>query len=471
MIPPADLAALRHAVAGAVLVPGAAEYEAVRRPPLARFRDLRPQAIVRCTASADVAAAIAFARRAGLELAVRSGGHCFAGRSSTRGLLVDVGPLDGVEIGDGVVTAGAGARLAAIYDALEAEGLTIAAGCGPTVGIAGLALGGGLGILGRRHGLTSDQLVAARVVLADGRVVDCDERREPDLFWALRGAGGCQFGVLVRLTLRTLPAPTATTLHLRWPHEAGVGVLDAWQAWAPDAPDELAASLLVTAGADPAVPPQVHVFGAMTGTAGETTTLLDALVDRAGAEPASAELRELPYRHAKRRLAEHAPGEEAAPDATGFAKSEFFRGPLPTGAIAALLDHLAAARAPGQQRALDFSPWGGAYNRVDAGATAFAHREERFLLKHDVAIAAGATAAERTSAGDWLARSWALVHPWGSGRVYPNFPDPDVEDWPAAYHGANLDRLARVKAAYDPGNVFRSAQSIPVGPASRPARA
>jgi FAD/FMN-containing dehydrogenase len=438
--------------AGNVLLPGTDAYEAARRPPIALFDGVRPQVIMRCATPADVAEAIAFARGCGLELAVRAGGHCFAGRSSTEDVLLDVSPMNGVAVGDGVATVGAGARLGDVYDALDAHGVAIAAGCGPTVGIAGLMLGGGLGILGRKHGLTCDQLVAARVVLADGRVVECDEQRHADLFWALRGAGGCQFGVVAELTLRTVPAPTTTTLHLQWPYHAGVTVVEAWQQWAPDAPDELAASLLVTAGPDPAVPPRVHVFGAMLGTKGET---LDALA--AAARPTSVELHELPYRQAKRRLAEHGPGDEA-PGVHGFSKSEYFRRPLP--APAALLDHLAADRAPGELRVLDFTPWGGAYNRVPEDATAFAHRGERFLLKHDVAIDAGASADRHESAREWLARSWALVHPWGSGRVYPNFPDPELDDWPRAYHSGNLERLTRVKAAYDPDDVFRFDQSL-----------
>src|SRR5262249_57014888 len=118
------------------------------------------------------------------------GGHCFAGGSSTDGIVVDVGPLDGVTVEDGVATIGAGARLGAVYDALDAHGVTIPAGCGPGVVIAGLTLGGGLGILGRAHGLTCDSLLAARVVRFDGSVVECDGEREPELFWALRGAGG-----------------------------------------------------------------------------------------------------------------------------------------------------------------------------------------------------------------------------------------------------------------------------------------
>jgi FAD/FMN-containing dehydrogenase len=452
----AELTALQRTLAGEVLLPGTAEYEALRRPPIGRFHGIRPRAIVRCAAPADVAEAIAFARRSGVELAVRAGGHCFAGRSSTDGILVDVSPMSAVEVGEGVAAVGAGARLGDVYDALDEHGLAIAAGCGPTVGIAGLVLGGGLGILGRRHGLTSDQLVAARVVLADGRVVECDEERHADLFWALRGAGGCHFGVLTELTLRTVPAPTATTLHLQWPLGDGPAVVDAWQADAPDAPAELAASLLVTAGADLGEPPVVHVFGAMLGSRSETTAQLDVLVGRAGVEPTATSLYELPYRAAKRHLAEQAPGEEAPPDAHGFQKSEFFRRPLPTETIAALLDHVAADRVHRQLRVLDFSPWGGAYNRVPEDATAFAHRAERFVLKQDVVVEPSATSEERRGAHDWLTRSWAIAHPWGSGRVYPNFPDPDLEDWAAAYHAGNLERLRSIKAAYDPDDVFRS---------------
>ena len=103
---------------------------------------------------------------------------------------------------------------------------------------------------------------------------------------------------------------------------------------------------------------------------------------------------------------------------------------------------------------LDFNPWGGAYNRVSAAATAFAHRAERFLLKQEAVVDAGASESDRQAARGWLSRSWALVHPWGSGGVYPNFPDPELEDPLRAYHGPNLERLREVKAAYDPDRVF-----------------
>ena len=454
-----DWSALQRAIAGDVLLPDSPAFETVRRPQIARFQDIRPQAVVRCRTAADVSETVGFASRSGLHLAVRSGGHCFAGRSSTTGIVIDVSPMRSVSVRDGIATVGAGAKLGDVYDALADHDLTIAAGCGPTVGIAGLVLGGGLGILGRKHGLTSDQLVGAEVVLADGRIVECDERRDADLFWALRGAGGGQFGIVTRLSLRTLRAPAATSLHLTWPHVHAAALVEAWQAWAPAAPDELAASLLLTATGDVEQPPVVRLFGAMLGSEADTAQLIGELVARAGAEPASAALVHAPYRDTKRHLAEQGP-DELEGEGHGFSKSEFFARPLPPDAIEALVEHFSSRRAPRQARELDFTPWGGAYNRVPAGATAFVHRDERFLLKHGVEVDAGASPSEREAAREWLARSWALVLPWGTGRVYPNFPDPELVGWAGAYHGSNYDRLLRVKASYDPVNVFRFEQSL-----------
>jgi FAD/FMN-containing dehydrogenase len=409
------------------------------REALLRFRHVQPQVVAPCETPEDVADAIGRARREGLRVAVRSGGHCFAGRSSTDGLLIDVSPMRSVTVGDRTATVGAGTVLGDLYDALDAHGRTIAGGCGPTVGIAGLALGGGLGILGRRHGLTSDQLVAAQVVLADGSVVECDEHRESDLFWALRGSGGGQFGVVCRLELRTLPAPRVTTLDLAWPLAHAAAAIAAWQDWAPDAPDDVAASLVIAG--------EVHLFGAMAPGSD-----LDAFVARVGADPVSAALHELPYREAKRRLAEHGPAE--GPEGMLYSRSEFFRRPLPPDAIAALVEHFSA---PGPFRVLDLSPWGGAYGRISPEATAFPHRRERFLVKHDVVIESHDEAA---AAREWLARSWEIGHPYGSGGVYANFPDPELEDPLRAYHGPNLERLRRVKARYDPDRVFSFEQSL-----------
>ncbi|HET8755234.1 MAG TPA: FAD-binding oxidoreductase [Solirubrobacteraceae bacterium] len=372
---------------------------------------LRPAAIARCATAQDVTEALALARREALPLAVRSGGHCFAGRSSTTGVLIDVGGLDHVALGDGVVTVGAGARLAAIYDALAPHDRTIAGGCGATVGIAGLALGGGLGVLGRRHGLTCDQVIGAEVVLADGTVVDADG----DLLWALRGAGGGQFGIVTRLALKTVPAPPTTCFHVTHPLAEAPALIDWWQRVAPDAPEETAASLVVR-------PDGVHLFG--VGDIDGATT------------PA------MPYREAKRWLNENGPPEQDATDERS--KSEFFRDLIPGETIATLTRHFAHGSGA---RELDFSPWGGAYNRTPPDATAFPHRDARFLLK-------------LTGPPDWVERAYAITHPHGTGGAYVNFPDPYLDDPLTAYHGVNLERLREVKVTYDPGNVFRFPQSL-----------
>ncbi len=456
----ANLRALEDAIAGELLLPGSAGYQASRVPEIARFRDVRPEAIVRCREADDVAEALALARRSRLEVAVRSGGHCFGGYSSTTGVLIDLELIDGISIAAETVTVGAGARLGDLYDALDPHGLTVAAGCGPTVGISGMVLGGGLGILGRRHGLTADQLLAAEVVLADGRVVSCDEQHFADLFWALRGAGGCRFGIVTRLRLKTVPAPATTCFELRWPESAATEIADAWQHWAPDADDGIAASLLLTAGSDPHQPLAVRVFGAATGRDPDPRPELDRLVARVGLDPESATFVELPYRQAKRHLAEQDAGSQPGPENGHlFAKSEFFRSPLDREAIAALVAHLIADRVPGQARELDFSPWGGAYNRIPAFATAFVHRRERFLLKHEVV-----TEPERATVGRrWLAGSWTLAHRPGEGGAYPNFPDADLNPWDRSYHGANLERVRRIKAIYDPDELLSTAGPRPGG--------
>jgi FAD/FMN-containing dehydrogenase len=362
----ADWGALQRAIDGDVVLPGAPDYESVRKPVMARFEHLRPAAVVRCATPADIAATLAVARGRRLPTAIRSGGHSVAGRSSTEGIVLDVTPMGSVAVAGEVATVGAGVRLGQLYDALATHGLTIPAGCGPSVGIAGLTLGGGLGILGRRHGLTCDHLLRAQVVLADGRVVDCDEQHDGELFWALRGAGGGHFGVVTSLVFRTLPAPATTVFHLTWPPAAAAAVLQAWQAVAPAAPDELDATLRLTAAGDGERPPGVEVVGSVLDGEADATELLGELVDRVGADPVAASRRHLPHRAAKRYLeglgsVEEQPERsdpEQPPPGHLYSKSECFRRPLPGETVAALVEHLTLGLTPGQSREVDVLPWG-----------------------------------------------------------------------------------------------------------------
>jgi FAD/FMN-containing dehydrogenase len=461
--------ALEAAIAGEVILPEAPEFDLAYRALNARYDDVRPQAVVRCGSAEDVAEAIRFARRHGMAVATRGGGHCFGARSSTGGLLADVTPMHSVEISDGEVTVGGGTRLGEVYDALLEQDLTIPAGSCPSVGVAGLALGGGLGIIGRKYGLTSDHLLRVEVVLADGGVLGCDDHHEEDLFWALRGGGPGNFGVVTALTFRTIRAPEATNFQLTWPFSDAAAVIDAWQSWAPVAPEELAASLVIGASAQVDEPPSVDVFGVMLGTGSDTAELVDQLVDRTRSDPASAFHQHMSFRETTRYWAERAARDRAEGVPPGqelrgcrFIKSEFFNRPLPAEVIEEVLENFLRDRVGGQSRELDFSPWGGGYNRMSADATAFVHREDLYWLKHATEVEPRAPRAEREAAHDWVTRSWRAVHPWGTGRVFPNFPDPDLEDWAQAYYGRNRNRLLDVKARYDPGNVFRFYQSLPV---------
>ncbi|MDI6105964.1 FAD-binding oxidoreductase [Actinoplanes sp. NEAU-A12] len=395
---------------------------------LPRFAGIRPTAVLKCATPADVAAALAMARQRHLPVAVRGGGHCFAGRSSTTGILIDTSPMAGVRLDGGRAVIGAGTRLAEVYDQLGAHGLTIPAGCGPTVGITGLTLGGGLGILGRRYGLTCDSLLAATLVLADGRTIEA----EADLLWALRGGGAP--GVVTSLTFATVTAPTCTAFRLSYPSEGAADLLDAWQHSLPDLDEATAPSLTITAPAQPRLPPRVTVSGAAPdGTA------VSLLRRHLGQKPSAEDQHHDVLPAVKRWL--------AAPDGVdrGFAylHSEFFRATVPA---AELLERLTTDRRPGEERELDLTPWGGAYNRPPADATAFPHRDARFLLKQTATLPAGRQPSR------WLEESYALTHPHGTGGAYPNFPDTDLNA--EAYHLTNTDRLRRLRTAYDLASLF-----------------
>jgi FAD/FMN-containing dehydrogenase len=465
-----DWGSLERAIDGDVAIAGSPAYAERHRPSNARFLEIEPQAVVSCAAAPDVSETISFARRHGLDVAVRSGGHSFAGHSSTRGVLIDVGPMRSLSVSGGAATVGAGARLGEVYAALEEHDLAIPAGTCPDVGVAGLTLGGGLGILGRTHGVTSDSLVAAEIVLGDGSILTCDASHEPDLFWALRGAGSGNFGVVTSLVFHPVPAPDGMNVHLVWPFSRAADVVRGWQSWAPNGPDGLAASLKVTAGEELDGPPSVDVYAALLGNGSGAADVFDELVARAGSDPVSSSMEHLSFRETRRfwaRLGEGGEGAAKEPDRSEpvllFSKSEFFRRPLPSETVAALLESFASDRAPGASHELDFMPWGGAYNRPEPDATAFVHRREQFLLKHAVVLQPDASASDQEAAHRKVARSWASVHPWGSGRAFQNFADPDLANWADAYYGSNLDRLVRVKRRYDPENLFRFAQSLRPG--------
>ncbi|QSB16628.1 FAD-binding oxidoreductase [Natronosporangium hydrolyticum] len=454
---------------GSLVRPDDTEFSSLRRPFVGGLTEVLPQAVVRCAGAPDVARAVTFARKHRLPVAIRSGGHSFADHCATDGLLIDLGRLDTVALAGETATIGPGVRLGPLAQRLAVQGRIVSCGWNPLVAVGGAVLGGGFGVLSRRFGLGCDQLLAAQVVLADGDIVWVDEQREPDLFWALRGAGWAGFGVVTALVLRTFPVQRMCRFVHRWPWADAAALIDAWQRWAPHAPDHLNAEVAIQS-ADPSADPKVTLFGATLGRADAARAALAEFLASAAPGHELDELTELspaaaPLRHsyAGAAVLEHPqPGPPAGlRPLLRAVKSEFFDTALPEPAITALLANFAADRRPAQYRELEFIPWGGMIGKPDPGATAFTHRNQLFQIGHHGMVPNPAGDDARAAARGWAKRSWRSVHPWAAGGVYPNYPDADLPDWARAYYGDNLPRLTEVKARYDPDDVFHFAQSIP----------
>ena len=471
----ADWAALARGLAGHLVLPADSGYSTARLAFNPRFDGVRPAAVAQCQNPDDVRACLAFASRFRVPVVPRSGGHSYTGASSSTGLVIDVAPMNAVhaDAASGSATVGAGAKLVDVYAGLAASGVSIPAGSCPTVGVAGLALGGGVGVTGRKYGLTSDNLLAATVVTADGRVLTCNSKTEPELFWACRGGGGGNFGVVTSLTFRTHSIGGITLFFLRWPWSQAGNVVRAWQLWASGARDELWSNCHLLASPSQSGP-QVTVGGTYLGDAGETESMLEVLYAAVGSPPSSHTVEATTYAHAMGVEAGcaslstaqcHLPwqqqGGQLAREAE-LAKSDFFTKPLSDAAISAIVT------AVGQRRGLDgggdggiaFDAFGGALNRPAPDATAFVHRDALFLAQYTTTWATGTAASITDTHASWLRGFYGALHPYASGQAYQNYLDADLSNWADAYYGANYARLSRVKAQYDPASLFRQPQGV-----------
>ncbi|MFI6600545.1 FAD-binding oxidoreductase [Nonomuraea sp. NPDC050536] len=434
--------------------PGEPGYQSRRKAFLGTLTEALPAVVACCSSEADVLDALEFARSRGLPFALRGGGHSFAEHSSTTGLLIDLGAMNQIEVGEETVRVGPGVRIGELSRRLAGHGRMVPCGWCPTVGVVGAVLGGGYGVFSRLYGLGADHLLAARVVLADGRTVEAGD----DLLWALRGAGGGTFGVVTEVTLRTRPIVPITTVQAICDFGRAADLVDAWQRWAPEAPDEVNLEIAVVSGDEPEEAPYAVLFGIVAGPEEWARKLVGDLAPRDRLMFARLEGAAAACHHAYADGGEGAVTELPCGERPGLRlnKSGFFTGYLPKAAIEDLLGRLAADRVRGEIRDLEFVPWGGAITGVPSGASAFVHRDPRFLVKQAVQVGFRATDSRRRDAHTWLCRSWARLSPWASGAVYPNYPDADLEDWTQAYYGSNLPRLREVKAAYDPIGLFRS---------------
>ncbi|SCF94213.1 FAD-binding oxidoreductase [Streptomyces sp. Ncost-T10-10d] len=472
---PVNWSALAKSLDGTLVRPQDAAYPTARQLYNTRFDGLRPAAVAYVRHAADIRECLAFARRTATPVSIRSGGHSYAGWSSGNGRLVlDVSSLSRV---DRSGTIGAGAKLIDVYQGLARNGLTIPGGSCPTVGISGLTLGGGHGVASRAYGLTCDSLTAATVVTADGKTLVVDAKHHPDLFWALRGAGNGNFGVVTELTFCTRPAPQTVTAYMSWPWSRARAVIQAWQEWGPSQPDEIWSSAHLAAGPGGGHP-TVSVAAFSLGTYGDLQNAVDRLADRIGASASSVSLRRRSYQEAMLVYAGcsgitdaqcHLPGTTPGRTPQGTlrretyaAASDFYDRSLSPAGVNALLDRAEAfTRIPvtqgGGGGSIALTALGGAINRVSPQATAFVHRRSRVLAQY---IGAWSPGTAGSAQQDWLKNTHAAMRRYASGAAYQNYTDPALTDWRRAYYGSAADRLTQLKKQYDPGRLFAFPQAL-----------
>jgi FAD/FMN-containing dehydrogenase len=451
---------LRAVLNGRVISPEDAAYDTVRAV-FYGARSRRPALIVRVADATDVSHIVSLARERGLELAVRSGGHSLAGHSTTDGgIMIDLSDMKGLEIDVAGRTAWAEIGLTAgeYTAAAGAHGLATGFGDTGSVGIGGITLGGGVGFLVRKYGLTIDDLLAAEIVTADGELLYVDSDTHPDLFWAIRGGGG-NFGVATRFKFRLHEVDTIVGGMLMLP--ATPEVIASFVAEAEAAPEELSSiANVMVAPPMPFLPAEAHgrlVIMALLCYAGEVDEGERAIAPfRALATPLADTVGPKPYPQMYE-PAEPGPDEEVA--------RSLFIDTVDSGVAEKIVEHLRASTAPlavAQIRVL-----GGAMARVSADATAFTHRERGIM----VALGAVYERPEETAMHEEWVGKFAAALRQGDGGVYVNFLGDEGEARiREAYPGATFERLAEIKGRYDSTNLFRLNQNIPPATGGRAGR-
>lgn len=466
---------LRAALSGPLVLPGDADYERAKAMVLGQFDSVHPQAVAYCRTPRDVSVCLRFAQDHELPVAPRSGGHNYAGWSTTPGLIVDLSMMNGARPSGRTVRLGPGAQSVDAIAKLAPYDLQVLSGLCPTVCPGGYISGGGIGWGTRKYGLASDHLRSAQVVLADGRVVRADEENEPDLFWALRGGGGGNFGIVTEFEVAPVAIPSLINFTLTWPWEAAVDVIRGYTEWLPGGPDAWGSSLVAfMAESAPGAVPVLLIQGAYLGSEPEYHAARESLVSAIGRPAATEDTAELPFDQAAMQYYGcgdfsveecHLVGNnpEAKLPRYHFAvdRGRLADHPLTAAAVRELLEAFEADRAAEQFRYLTFFALGGQANRVPADATAYVHRTSHYYIGYTVGLQVDEPeAGSRAAAQSWADKGFEVSDRYGIPENYVNFPDPHLADWRTAYYGANYSRLVRVKRDYDRYGFFSFGQSV-----------
>ena len=447
-------ATLRATLRGEVLEPGDEGYESARALYNAMI-DKRPRLIARCTDAGDVIASVGFAREYGLDLAVRGGGHNGPGLGSVDGgLVIDLSPLRGVIVDPKAKTARVlgGSLVGDVDHATGAFGLAAPFGIVSTTGVGGLTLGGGIGNLTRKLGLSIDNLLACDVVLADGSFVQASEDANEDLFWALRGGGG-NFGVVTSFEFRLAPISTVIAGPMFWHLDRAAEVLRWYREFLPAAPDDLGGWFaFATVPPVPPFPEELHgrkVCGVVWCWGGAPEDADEALRPARELTPELDGVMPMPV------AALNAAFDPLYPAGhQWYWRADFFDH-ISDEAIAAHVEF--AHKLPTPQSTMHLYPVDGAAARVPAGDTAWAYRDAHW---GQVMVGVDPDPAKADELREWTVAYWEALHPHSMGGAYVNMMMEEGEDRIRATYGANYERLAQVKAKYDPANLFHVNQNI-----------
>lgn len=455
----AAITQLAAGLRGALVRPDDAGYAEARRIWNGMI-DRRPALIVRCRGAADVIQAVRFAREHRLLVSVRGGGHNVAGHAvADGGLMIDLSPMKGVHVDPRARTARVegGATWGDLDHETQPFGLAAPGGVISTTGVAGLTLGGGFGWLRRKYGLSCDSLLSADVVTAAGQLATASETENADLFWALRGGGG-NFGVVTSFQFRLYPVgPAVMAALVFYPIEAAAQVLRGWRDVMAKAPDEISSNaMLDTIPPTPEWPEALHgtpvavVVAVYSGAVEEGQRALQPL--RELATPLADISQPLPYTALQQLF------DPLFPEGRQYYWKSLDLNRLDDAAITTLIAY--ADKRPSPQNLIDLWALGGAAGRVPAPATAFGDRSAPYTLVLNSSW--GDPAQSQTNIA-WTRELWGAMQPFSPGSAYLNFPGfgEEGETLVRASYGANYARLARIKAQYDPDNLFRLNQNIP----------
>ncbi len=455
MLSEAVIAAFKSNLRGELIAPGDSSYDAARSVYNAMI-NRRPRLIARCADVADVMAAVKFGREQGLLSAIRGGGHNAGGLGvCDDGLVIDLSPMDYVHVDSRrrTVLVGAGALWRHVDHATHPFGLAVPSGIISTTGVAGLTLGGGIGYLTRRYGLTIDNLLAVEMVLADGRFVTANAKENSDLFWAVRGGGG-NFGVVTSFLFKAQPVHTVYGGPMLWRMEDAAEIMRWYRRFIATAPNDIYGFFAFhTVPPWPPFPEHLHnkkmcgIVWCYTGTMKKAEKVFKPM--RGFRTPALDLVGPIPHPALQSLFDRLYP-----PGMQWYWKADFVK-TLSDEAIAQHIRH--AEEMPTLQSTMHLYPINGAVRRVKKSATPWWHRDATWS---QVIVGVDPNPANKDKVSNWAKEYWSALHPYSTGGAYINFMMEEGEDRIRATYGSNYVRLAKIKKRRDPTNFFRVNQNI-----------